>query len=282
MENYDIWIDQAIDQYLETLVQSRLKSAIRYALSGTGKRLRPKLMLATIEARGFNAKDYASVALALELVHTYSLVHDDLPAMDDDALRRGQPTTHIQFDEATAILVGDALLSDAFRLISEAAQISPDKQSAMIRILAEKIGSKGMVYGQILDIASENTSGDVAQLMAINTHKTAHLLEAALMMGAIASNESNLERTEQLGRDLGLLYQIQDDLLEATSDEATAGKSFSDDRRKKPTYLTVLGLAKTQAMNDQYYASIQATLKALELEHTVLDELIQTIIHRTY
>jgi len=282
MENYDIWIDQAIDQYLETLVQSRLKSAIRYALSGTGKRLRPKLMLATIEARGFNAKDYASVALALELVHTYSLVHDDLPAMDDDALRRGQPTTHIQFDEATAILVGDALLSDAFRLISEAAQISPDKQSAMIRILAEKIGSKGMVYGQILDIASENTSGDVAQLMAINTHKTAHLLEAALMMGAIASNESNLERTEQLGRDLGLLYQIQDDLLEATSDEATAGKSFSDDRRKKPTYLTVLGLAKTQAMNDQYYASIQASLKALELEHTVLDELIQTIIHRTY
>ena len=282
MENYDIWIDQAIDQYLETLVQSRLKSAIRYALSGTGKRLRPKLMLATIEARGFNAKDYASVALALELVHTYSLVHDDLPAMDDDALRRGQPTTHIQFDEATAILVGDALLSDAFRLISEAAQISPDKQSAIIRILAEKIGSKGMVYGQILDIASENTSGDVAQLMAINTHKTAHLLEAALMMGAIASNESNLERTEQLGRDLGLLYQIQDDLLEATSDEATAGKSFSDDRRKKPTYLTVLGLEKTQAMNDQYYASIQASLKALELEHTVLDELIQTIIHRTY
>jgi Geranylgeranyl pyrophosphate synthase len=158
MKNVDLWLQETTQSYLDTRPESTLKKAIAYALGGTGKKLRPKLMLSIIQSKGEDMKPYLNAALALELVHTYSLVHDDLPAMDDDDLRRGQPTTHIKFDEATAILVGDALLSDTFHLIASTQEIPTEIRLNMVDILSKKIGSTGMVYGQTLDMKVKEKS----------------------------------------------------------------------------------------------------------------------------
>ncbi len=282
MEKFDQYLQDAIQSYTHTLPESVLKEAIIYALGGTGKRLRPKLMLALIESKGMDSKPFTSVALALELVHTYSLVHDDLPAMDDDDLRRGQTTTHKKFDEATAILVGDALLSDAFRLVSEANALDDQTKVQMVQILSRKIGSHGMVYGQILDIASEGQKVTSDDLMAINLHKTSYLLEASIMMGALSAGIKDLETYEHCARDLGLLYQIQDDLLEFESDESTLGKSFSDERRDKPTFVTLLGKDGADALASDYAESLHEYIKRLQLEGTPFELIIQSILKRTY
>lgn len=282
MKNANVWLTETLDDYIETLPDSPLKKAMAYALGGTGKRLRPKLMLALIESKGLDPTSYLKAALALELVHTYSLVHDDLPAMDDDALRRGQPTTHIQFDEATAILVGDALLSDAFKLIAQTSTLDASTQIQMVDILSRKIGSSGMVYGQILDIASEGQVVTSDDLVKINRHKTANLLEASLLMGALAAGLTPLDAVEDLAKNLGLLYQIQDDLLEVEGSESLAGKSLSDVRRKKPTFITLLGLEKTKALNLTYEKAIQKSLHDLGLEESPFSEIIQTILTRTH
>lgn len=282
MEKLDSYLNETTQNYIESIPESRLKKAVAYALGGTGKRLRPKLMLSLIESHGMDSKPFLKAALALELVHTYSLVHDDLPAMDDDHLRRGQPTTHIQFDEATAILVGDALLSDAFRLIGETSALDAKAQIQMVQILSEKIGSRGMVYGQILDIASEGQAVTSDDLMKINLHKTSHLLEASILFGAITSQRSPLHAYESLARNLGLLYQIQDDLLEVEGNEATTGKSFSDERRGKPTFITLLGLEKTKALNAAYEKAIQESLVTLHLKGTPSAQLMTTILYRTH
>lgn len=282
MEKYDHYLKEAITSYTHALPDSVLKTAIAYALSGTGKRLRPKLMLSLIESQGMDAKPFIHVALALELVHTYSLVHDDLPAMDDDDLRRGQLTTHKKFDEATAILVGDALLSDAFGLIAQTESLDAQTQMQMTQILAQKIGSSGMVYGQILDIASEGQNVTADDLMAINLHKTSYLLEASIMMGALSAGIHDLKPYEILARDLGLLYQIQDDLLEFDSDERTLGKSFSDERRNKPTFVTLLNKEGADALAHDYADRIQEAIQKLHLKETPFESIITSILQRTY
>ena len=282
MKNVDFLLQETTDSYLDTRPESTLKKAMTYALGGTGKKLRPKLMLALIQSKGEDIKPYLNAALALELVHTYSLVHDDLPAMDDDDLRRGQATTHIKFDEATAILVGDALLSDAFHLISNTQEIPAEIRLNMVNILSQKIGSTGMVYGQTLDIESEGKTLDSDDLMAINLHKTSNLLEAAILMGAIAAQETSLSAYESLARDLGLLYQIQDDVLETESDESTLGKSFSDDRRKKPTFVTLLGKKGAETLGESYAKSLHQKISDLQLKDSEFERLIEQILKRTY
>ena len=282
MKNVDVLLQETTQSYLDTRPESTLKNAIAYALGGTGKKLRPKLMLSIIQSRGEDMKPYLNAALALELVHTYSLVHDDLPAMDDDDLRRGQATTHIKFDEATAILVGDALLSDAFHLITGAEEIDTEIRLTMVDILSKKIGSSGMVYGQALDIESEGKTLESDDLMAINLHKTSNLLEAAIMMGAVAAQEKSLPAYESLARDLGLLYQIQDDVLEAESDEVTLGKSFSDDRRQKPTFVTLLGKNGAEALRASYAKRLHEKIAGLQLAGTEFERLIEQILKRTY
>lgn len=272
----------SLQNYLAGLPESRLKDAISYALGGTGKKLRPKLMLTLIESFGIDATPFLNAALALEMVHTYSLVHDDLPAMDDDHLRRGQPTTHVKFDEATAILVGDALLSDAFRLITDTEDLSASVQLQMVKMLSQKIGSQGMVYGQILDIASEGQAVTAEDLLAINLHKTANLLEASVLFGALAAHKTPLAPFATLARELGLLYQIQDDVLEAEGDETTLGKSFSDTLRDKPTFVTLLSKNELHSLIRTYQESIRDKMHTLHLIDTPFDTLIRHILHRTY
>jgi geranylgeranyl diphosphate synthase type II len=271
-------IHNALHHYIETLKDSTLKDGISYALLAGGKRIRPLLMLQVIEHYGLDPNKYVDVAIALELLHTYSLVHDDLPSMDDDTLRRGKPTLHIAFDEATAILVGDALLTDSFHLLSKSSILSPDQKVKMIEVLSNKTGSKGMVYGQILDIESEKQNVDINHLDLMYLHKTANLIQASFMMGAIASNAyGDVSHWESLGQALGLYFQIQDDLLEFTSTPEMLGKSKSDDKREKPTYVSIKGLEQTKSMLTLLDRSILDYQKKLHINDgsllTTLDEI---------
>ncbi len=274
-------IHTALQHYIDSIENSTLKDGISYALLAGGKRIRPLLMLQVIEHYGLDPNDYVDVAIALELLHTYSLVHDDLPSMDNDTLRRGKPTLHIAFDEATAILVGDALLTDSFNIISSSTTLTSDQKIKMIDILSSKTGSKGMVYGQILDIESEKQTVDIHHLELMYFHKTANLIQASFMMGAVASNAFNdVNDWADLGKALGFYFQIQDDILEHTSTPEILGKSKSDDIREKPTYVSLKGLDQSQQFLTSLNHSILEYQKKLQIYDSPLLTTLEEIKKR--
>jgi geranylgeranyl diphosphate synthase type II len=275
-------IETSLKTYIETLPKGALKDAISYALLAGGKRIRPLLMLHVIESLGLSSKPFVDVSISLELLHTYSLIHDDLPAMDNDTLRRGKPTLHIAFNEGLAILAGDALLTDAFHVITTHPHLNAEQKNHMIHILSSKAGSHGMILGQELDLASEGKAISLEQLKTMYILKTSRLLEAAMMMGAVASNVKDIQTFELLARDLGLFFQIQDDYLEKTTDTTILGKSKSDDERDKPTYVSILGLTQTKKYMDTLSNTIKKHIKSLSLEHTLLSETIDMIIQRQF
>jgi geranylgeranyl diphosphate synthase, type II len=275
-------IELPLKTYIETLPKGSLKDAMSYALLAGGKRIRPLLMLHVIESLGVSSKLFVDVSISLELLHTYSLIHDDLPAMDDDTLRRGKPTLHIAFNEGLAILAGDALLTDAFHVISTHPHLTAEQKIKMVHILSSKAGSHGMILGQVLDLASEGQAISLEQLKTMYILKTSRLLEAAMMMGAVASNVNDIETFELLARDLGLFFQIQDDYLEKTTDTNILGKSKSDDERDKPTYVSILGLTQTKKYMDSLSETIKKHIKSLSLEQTLLSETIDMIIQRQF
>ncbi len=230
----------------------RLHEAMRYSVLGGGKRVRPILLLATARALGLHEEQVEAAACALELVHVYSLVHDDLPAMDDDDLRRGRPTCHKAFDEATALLVGDALQSLAFELLARDPGL-PDAPMVRVRLvglLAEAIGSLGMAGGQAIDLQSEGRSLSIEQVEQLHALKTGALIRASVMMGAacVPALDARLERAlAGFATPIGLAFQIQDDLLDELSDTATLGKAAGADReRGKSTHPAILGIAGSQ------------------------------------
>jgi len=229
-----------------TLHPARLHEAMRYACEG-GKRLRGLLVYAAGEALGVEPGVLDAPACAVELIHAYSLVHDDLPAMDDDALRRGRPTCHIKYDEATAILVGDGLQTLAFQQLACARDISADSRIAMVATLARAAGSRGMVGGQAIDLAAEGKDLSLPELEALHIHKTGALIHACLKLAAACRSDAASERLEALdryGKAIGLAYQIQDDVLDVESDSATLGKTAGkDEAQLKSTYPAVMGLA---------------------------------------
>jgi len=274
-------IEQALKQYIESLPKSRLKDAISYALLAGGKRLRPILMLQVIENYGLDPTLYVDVAIALELLHTYSLIHDDLPSMDDDTLRRGKPTLHIAFDEGIAILAGDGLLTDSFLQISKQTHLNDKQKSEMIRVLSSKTGSNGMVYGQILDLESEHQQIEISALEQMYAYKTANLLQASLMLGAIASNQfETISLWEKLGYHLGIYFQIQDDILEHTSTPEILGKSKTDDIREKPTYVSILGLEASLETLKSHELKIEQFIHQLNIENSTLDQTFKEIKKR--
>jgi geranylgeranyl diphosphate synthase type II len=274
-------IEQALKQYIESLEKSRLKDAVSYALLAGGKRLRPLLMLQVIEHYGLDPSLYIDSAIALEMLHTYSLVHDDLPSMDDDTLRRGKPTLHIAYDEGLAILVGDGLLTDSFLQISKQPVLSDKQKTEMIKILSLKTGNKGMVYGQVLDIESEQKQIDIQLLDQMYEYKTANLLQASLMLGAVASNQFEaLPLWEKLGYHLGIYFQIQDDILEHTSTPEILGKSKSDDIREKPTYISIVGYQNALNILNYHEQQINIFMQQLEIETSEIHETILQIKKR--
>lgn len=248
-ERYYEQVDTALRHYLSghTETKSRLGSAMRYSTLAGGKRIRPVLLLATAKALGANPDHALRYACAIELIHAYSLVHDDLPAMDDDALRRGQATCHIAFDEATAILAGDGLQTMAFEI---AAQLSDNTdaraQLQIIQVLAQASGARGMVLGQAIDLASVGESPSLQDLEAMHRLKTGALIDASVRIGALCSGHANpeiLSTLERYSRAIGLGFQVQDDILDVTADTETLGKEQGADQAlNKPTYASLLGL----------------------------------------
>ncbi|MDV3441909.1 (2E,6E)-farnesyl diphosphate synthase [Pseudomonas otitidis] len=243
-----------VDAALETLFDAptneldRLYQAMRYSVTNGGKRVRPLLVYAACEALGGNLDQADGAACAVELIHAYSLVHDDLPAMDDDDLRRGKPTTHKAFDEACAILAGDGLQALAFEVLADRRRNPQDGDTrlAMITALAQASGPAGMVGGQAIDLGSVGIRLDQAALETMHRHKTGALIEASVRLGALASGRADdtlLRALQVYARAVGLAFQVQDDILDVESDTATLGKTQGKDQAAdKPTYPALLGL----------------------------------------
>lgn len=232
----------------------RLHAAMRYATLDGGKRVRPLLVFAAGALFDAPAATLARAGAAIEMIHAYSLVHDDMPCMDDDALRRGKPTVHVEFDEATALLVGDALQAQAFIVLS-GGEASPDTRLSMVSVLAQAAGSLGMCGGQAIDLASVGLQLSIAQLEHMHHLKTGALLRAAVLLGAMAGTTLDDEQTQALhayAQAIGLAFQVVDDVLDATADSATLGKTAGKDAAdNKPTYVSILGLDASRALADQ-------------------------------
>ncbi|MEW6445423.1 MAG: (2E,6E)-farnesyl diphosphate synthase [Pseudomonadota bacterium] len=227
----------------------RLHEAMRYAVLGPGKRVRPFLAYATARLLATPEERLDAPACALELIHAYSLVHDDLPAMDDDDLRRGRPTCHRAFDEATAILAGDALQTLAFEVLSEAPGLSADTRLAMLATLARASGSRGMAGGQAIDLDAVGHSLELAALETMHRMKTGALIEASVRLGALAggADADLLQRLQTYACAIGLAFQVRDDILDVTADSQTLGKTQGKDAsHDKPTYVSLLGLGAAQ------------------------------------
>src|SRR6185369_10354688 len=282
-------IDAALDRFLpkETELPHSVHKAMRYSVFAGGKRVRPILMLAACEAVGGNAGRAVPAACAMEMIHTYSLIHDDLPAMDDDDFRRGNPTSHKVFGEAIAILAGDALLTEAFKLASDprlAEGCEPAGLLAVIHEIAVCAGSFGMVGGQVVDMESEGRHDiDLATVQYIHTHKTGALIKASVVAGALLGGAAGqqLAAITRYGEAAGLAFQIADDILDIVGTTEEIGKDAgSDEARGKATYPAVMGLA---AAREEAGAMMDEALRALEIfgaEADPLREIVRYIVQR--
>ncbi|MFL0810920.1 MAG: polyprenyl synthetase family protein [Agarilytica sp.] len=286
-------IETHLSRLLDTLLahDTPLIEAMRYSLLDGGKRFRPLLCYAAAQSLSTNpsstnnpscADDFAS---ALECVHVYSLIHDDLPAMDDDALRRGRPTNHIAFNEATAILAGDALQCLAFEIIANSKHADAEQKLAAIQVLGKASGARGMVLGQAIDLAAVDQSLTLEQLENMHRHKTGTLIEAAVNLGAIAAKASHQEQ-QKLGdyaRALGLAFQVQDDILDVVSSTETLGKTQGADQdNNKPTYVSLLGLEQAKIKAAQLRDEAKAACEHLGGGTTTLSALADFVIERKY
>ena len=276
------FINKAIEKYTPKGVPEKLFDAMSYSLKAGGKRLRPILVLESAKAVGKeDISDIIDIAVATEFIHTYSLIHDDLPAMDDDDLRRGKPTCHKVYGEAIAILAGDGLQSYAFELISSNQKVSPDKLLRVINILSHGTGIYGMVAGQAADILheKENSFDDIE---FIHTHKTAKFIQSCCEIGAVLGNakEEEIKALSKYGLYIGLAFQIQDDILDEIGDEKKLGKKTQKDKNKnKLTYPSVFGLEKSKEMARDYIEKAKGEIKILK-NPEILTEIADFIISR--
>ncbi|EAR29225.1 (2E,6E)-farnesyl diphosphate synthase [Pseudoalteromonas tunicata] len=270
------------------ITDQTLLAASRYSLLNGGKRMRPCMVYVTGEIFGANPDDLDLVAAAIECIHSYSLVHDDLPAMDDDDLRRGMPTCHIAYDEATAILAGDALQTFAFEILSSSKfkTINAQQQVALIANLASASGLRGMCGGQALDIAATNCAINLTQLEQIHQLKTGALLTSAILMGAICAPKTTPEILQNLkifGENIGLAFQVQDDILDIEGDTAVLGKpQGSDLQANKSTYPSLLGLEQAKLKSQQLYENALNALAQIPADTTQLAQLAAYIVSRDH
>ena len=294
LQQYQARCQARVDAALQALLQAplgeleRLYADMRYSVVNGGKRVRPLLVYAACEALGGQAAQADAGACAVELIHAYSLVHDDLPAMDDDDLRRGQPTTHRAFDEAAAILAGDGLQSLAFAVLADAAH-NPQPAELRLQMIAElarAAGPAGMVGGQAIDLGAVGVQLDQAGLELMHRHKTGALIEASVCLGALASGQAGAEQLQALQRyaaAIGLAFQVQDDILDVESDTATLGKTQGKDQaHDKPTYPALLGLAGAKAYAASLCDEALQALAAFSGEADALRELARYIIARRH
>jgi geranylgeranyl pyrophosphate synthase len=283
---------QQVDAQLELIIPqatgpaSKLYKAMRYSVFNGGKRVRPALCFAAADAIGASNSNTAKVAAAVEMIHAYSLIHDDLPAMDDDDLRRGVPTCHIKFDEATAILSGDGLQSLAFKQLTELADLPTSINLKLIAILSDLAGCNGMVSGQAVDLASTGKQLSADELDYMHNHKTGALIEASVVMGALATDQATdtqIEALKQYARAIGLAFQIQDDILDVESSTEELGKSQgSDSANDKATYTSILGIEKARSEAERLYQTSIDALSIFSASADPLRALAKFIVHRSF
>jgi len=268
------------------IAPERLHEAMRYAVLGGGKRVRPLLAFAAGEVTGANIEQVQHAAAAVELIHAYSLVHDDMPTMDDDALRRGKPTVHVEFDEATALLVGDALQSLAFDILA-AQPLTADAaiQLKMVKLLAQAAGSRGMAGGQAIDLASVGKPLDLTELEFMHIHKTGALIRASVLLGAQCGSlaDSTAAALDHYAKCIGLAFQVVDDVLDAEASTATLGKTAGKDAANhKPTYVSLLGVARARELAQELRADAHAALNGLGAPAERLRQLADFVVERAF
>lgn len=283
---------QLVDEYLDGYLtekdnyQRNIYEVMRYSVFAGGKRLRPVITLASCEIVGGNVVDAIPFGCAIEMIHTYSLIHDDLPAMDNDDYRRGKPTSHKMFGEAMAILAGDGLLNKAFEIVAEESlKNSMDLSKAMraIAVIANASGTEGMIGGQVIDLEAENKQIDEQHLRYMHLHKTGALIIACTKAGAIlgGGNEKEIEALEVYGRNLGLAFQIKDDILDVEGNQDKLGKPVgSDANNGKSTFVSLMGLEKSK---EQVNALTEEAIQHLHIfgeKRWFLEELANYLIHR--
>lgn len=282
-----------LEQRLETLLPGgdiapfRLHSAMRYAVLGGGKRVRPLLACAAGELVDAPPERVLDAGAAVELIHAYSLVHDDLPCMDDDVLRRGKATCHVEFDEATALLVGDALQSLAFQVLTEHRLADdPAVQLEMVRILAAAAGSRGMAGGQAIDLEAVGKSLAVPELEFMHIHKTGAIIRAALQLGVRCGrhlDDAAAARVDHFAKCIGLAFQVVDDVLDAESTTATLGKTAGKDARSdKPTYVSAIGVAASKSLALELRADAMRSLDSFGERAARLRQLADYIVMREF
>ena len=280
-------VEQTLSRLLPpaTTHPPRLHEAMRYAALGGGKRVRPMLAFGAGRITGADPARLDVVAASVELIHAYSLVHDDLPCMDDDTLRRGRPTCHVAFDEATALLVGDAMQSLAFALLADHRLADdPTTQLAMVSTLAAASGSRGMAGGQAIDLAAVGQALALPELEQMHRHKTGALIRASVALGARCGNDadaSSLERLDRYAQCVGLAFQVVDDILDESGTAASLGKTAGKDRESgKPTYTSLLGLAEARTLADRLLADAHAALSVFDERAAPLRSLADFIVRR--
>ncbi|MEE9496076.1 MAG: farnesyl diphosphate synthase [Desulfobacterales bacterium] len=280
-------INRALESLLDTADEAdRILEAMTYSLLAGGKRIRPVLCLAATEAAGADPEDAMPAACALEMIHTYSLIHDDLPAMDDDAMRRGKPTCHTAFDEATAILAGDALLTLAFQTLSSI-ELRKVEQAAkwlgVIQLISYAAGYCGMIQGQMLDMASEGKQLTLADLKSMHRLKTGALIEASLSSGAVLGglNSTRISMLKSYAQNIGLAFQVTDDILNVEGDPEIMGKAVGTDKlRNKATYPSLLGLKESKDFAGQLVENALQALESFDQKAVPLRAIAKYILER--
>ncbi len=277
-------IDDKLNHMLATVnVSETLKSSMAYSVNAGGKRIRPLLVLATLEDLGAESEDALTVACAVELIHTYSLIHDDLPCMDDDDFRRGKPTNHKVYGQAVAVLAGDALQTLAFASLTNLQDTSAEDALAIIRILSEAAGAQGMVGGQLLDMEGETKLLSLLELETVHVHKTGALLSFCIEAGAIlAGHQKEIAKLKDFAWNIGLAFQIRDDILDVTATTEELGKTAgSDTISDKSTYPSLLGLEKAQERLTEHHLLAKESLDFLEKEQPLIGLFADYIVNRT-
>jgi len=288
LENRSALVDQAMERWMpgQDVLPCSLHQAMRYSIFAGGKRLRPILMIAACESLGGHASQVLHAACAMEMIHTYSLIHDDLPAMDDDDFRRGRPTNHKVYGEAIAILAGDALLTEAFRILADAEanrSVPPATVIKVIELVARYAGSQGMVGGQVVDMESEGKEIDFPTLEYIHTHKTGGLILASVQVGALlgGGDDSQIAAINRFGGAAGLAFQIADDILDVVGNQEHLGKNVgSDQARGKATYPAQLGLDEARQRADELCEIAISALAPLGAPAEILQALARYIVNR--
>lgn len=280
MNNIIKEVNARLKEILSSYRPGLVKEAMTYSVMAGGKRLRPLLFIQTLRAYSVDYHKYLDIACAIEMIHTYSLIHDDLPGMDNDDLRRGKPTCHKQFDEATAILAGDALLNESMNVI-----IRMDLDDALkvevLRYLYNASGLGGMIYGQQQDMYFETHTATLDELQAIHHDKTGALISVPMKIAGLIAKKEDADKLENIGFKLGLAFQIQDDILDVTSTTETLGKKVgSDIANHKSTYVSLIGLETSQKRVEELFEECLADVYGLQLNHGLMIELFQIIMKR--